>query len=59
MGFRVCKMKLEKHEGNQLSEATKIWFAKNGGAVDIKIKQVKTEHKQEKILKKPKGFDNA
>ncbi len=38
---------LTKCENDQLVEATRLWFAKNGGVVDCKIKVIKLEQEDE------------
>ena len=40
-------MKLTTCEGDQLIEATRLWFAKNGGVVDVKIKKIAQQHEHE------------
>ena len=52
-------MELIKHELDQFTEFTRLWFARNGGMIDISIKQIKQEHKQEKVYIKSKDFEKA
>ena len=52
-------MKLTNCELKQITEATRLWFARNGGVIDVKIKQVKTKRAEENVFIKPKGFDKA
>lgn len=40
-------MKLTKCEGDQLIEATKLWFARSGGEVKVTIKEVALQHGHE------------
>ena len=40
---------LTECENNQLVEATRFWFAKNGGVVDRKIKVVKLNQEDETL----------
>ena len=40
-------MKLTECEGEQLIEATRLWFARNGGVVDVTIKKVAEQHNHE------------
>lgn len=53
-------MKLTTCEGDQLIEATRLWFAKSGGVIKIKIKKVKLVHDQdESVYFIPKDFENS
>ncbi len=49
-------MNLTKCELNQLTEATRLWFARNGGAIDQKIKSInlKTEDGEPDFIMPPK-----
>ena len=40
-------MNLTKCELNQFTEATRLWFAKNGGVIDVKIKTVDLRQEDE------------
>ena len=42
-------MRLTKCESNQLIEATRMWFNKNGGNVDVKIKKVEVSHQHDNV----------
>ena len=44
-------MQLTKCESDQLIEITRLWFARSGGLVNIKIKQIKTEREEERFNK--------
>ena len=51
-------MELTTCESNQLVEATKLWFARSGGIVSIKIKQIKLHHNHDETSSiKPSEFD--
>ena len=52
-------MQLTKCESDQLIEITRLWFARNGGVVNIKVKQIKQKHKQEKVYIKSKELEKA
>ena len=50
-------MDLTKCEGDQLIEATRLWFARTGGVIDLKIKSVTTTHAHETSVDiMPPGF---
>jgi len=50
-------MKLTNCENNQLVEATGMWFARSGGAINLKIKKVEILHEHEDSAGvMPKGF---
>lgn len=40
-------LRLTKCENDQLVEATRLWFAKNGGVVDQKIRTIELEQEDE------------
>jgi len=40
-------MKLTDCENDQLVEATRLWFARSGGVVEVSIKKVAQQHSHE------------
>jgi len=52
-------MNLTTCEGNQLIEATRLWFGRNGGEIQRTIKTVRVIHDQDDHINfKPKDFEN-
>ena len=40
-------MNLTKCESNQFIESTRLWFARNGGVIDVKIKTIDLKQEDE------------
>lgn len=52
------QLQLTECESKQLVEATRLWFARNGGPVKLKIKSTRISHDHSEIVKiKPDTFE--